>query len=232
MLAHAKSLTGNMSHQFSAPNLGAFAASGRMPVACFSHRRFDSATLRTLAQRLDALSPPTPREPPAQRHTRSLFIRNSGRSLVVAAANGWGNNGSGGDEQSSLGETLGQLSQFVLPAVAAFTVLSLISPIGGITTYAGVVLVLTAVAALTGLLDSLSRALGTTVTTTAGVIATSALGVLLIPTLLKVAVFAAGGFFVYNILFGGGQGSDGNGSADDIDARDITIDVEYETLDD
>lgn len=58
----------------------------------------------------------------------------------------------------------------------------------------------------------------------------SVLGVFLIPAFLKFGFLAFGGFLVYNALSGllGG----GFEAEPELDARDVTIDVEAETVDD
>jgi len=160
--------------------------------------------------------------------------------------------GGKGDGDSSL------ISDLALPAAGVLAILIIAGPIfGGFTAVLGLPLIVTGVAAAFGVLDSIAAAVGTTPLVAAAVVASTTLGVVLIPAFLKFGFIALAGYFIANLLFGGGGGS-GNRDNDDVtsgsssyydksngngtsnsyrgrnhfDARDVTIDVEAESIDD
>ncbi|KAL4514910.1 hypothetical protein Ndes2526A_g03739 [Nannochloris sp. 'desiccata'] len=160
--------------------------------------------------------------------------------------------GGNGEGNSSL------ISDLALPAAGVLALLLIAGPIfGGVTAIFGLPLIVTGVAAAFGVLDTISGVAGTTPVVAAAVVASSTLGILLIPAFLKFGFIALAGYFVANLLFGGGSGSgdkDGDGDVtsgsssyydggsgsksssyrgrNEFDARDVTIDVEAETIDD
>jgi hypothetical protein len=161
--------------------------------------------------------------------------------------------GGNGEGNSSL------ISDLALPAAGVLGLLLIAGPIfGGFTAIFGLPLIVTGVAAAFGVLDSIAAAVGTTPLVAAAVVASSTLGILLIPAFLKFGFIALAGYFVATLLFGGagtsGTRDDDDDDDDDItsgsstyyrdstsksyrgrnefDARDVTIDVEAETIDD
>jgi hypothetical protein len=159
--------------------------------------------------------------------------------------------GGGGKEGSSL------IADLALPA-GALALLLIAGPIfGGATAIFGLPVLVVGAAAAFGLLDAVAGFFGTTQLVAAGVVASSVFGLLLIPAFIKFGFIALAGYFVLNLLFGGGSSSDedsdvtsgGGGSnsyynndysssstryrnRDSFDARDVTIDVEAESIDD
>jgi len=128
-----------------------------------------------------------------------------------------------------------QLSDFAIPAgLGALALLVFGGPaLGTIASSLGFVLLITAGAGATGVIDRISSALGVSPVTAAGGLIFTIYGVLLIPAFLKFGFFAFGVLLVYNILSGLLGGIEGiNGGSVDIDPRDVTIDIEAETLDD
>jgi hypothetical protein len=166
--------------------------------------------------------------------------------------------GSGGGGSDSDVKSL--VSDLALP-VGALALLLIAGPFfGGATAIFGLPIIVTAAAAVFGTLDFIAGLFGTTPLVAAGIVASSTFGILLIPAFLKFGFIAFAGYFVANLLFGGGGGDSdpdvtaGTGSSENsyytssgsnrtynntseggrnsFDARDVTIDVEADTIDD
>lgn len=136
--------------------------------------------------------------------------------------------GGGGDDGDDVGSLVLDLA---LPALGVIALVSLAGPlIGGLSAMLGLPLVVTVGAAALGLLDPIAAAIGATPLVAAGLVASSTLGILLIPTFLKWGLFMAAGYFVANFLFG--TGGPLGPPEPEIDARDVTIDVDATTIDD
>jgi hypothetical protein len=169
--------------------------------------------------------------------------------------------GSGGGGNSGNDESTSLISDLALPA-GGLLLLLLAGPIfGGATAVFGLPLIITGLAAAFGVLDTIAGIFGTTPLVAAAVVASTSLGILLIPAFLKFGFIALAGYFVANLLFGGGRedsdvtsgsgggpssyyNQNGSGSSEksnsyssnkgrnEFDARNVTIDVEAETIDD
>ena len=119
---------------------------------------------------------------------------------------------------------------FVWPAAGAFALITLLGPLlGSLTPLFVPPLVITAIAAGTGILGRVAETLEISLTTAALGLVATVFGFMLIPFFLKFGAVALLGYFAYRALGGGGGLRQG---APDIDARDVTIDVEAETIDD
>ena len=139
------------------------------------------------------------------------------------ASNGWKKDGTGfPPPQASKDDIVG----VVLPLIGGIALLAVAGPYLGSSL--GLVIIVTAIAAVTGILDGIARATGTSVPITAGIISL----VLLIPAFLKLAVFGGIGYLAFNFvagILGIGERSE---EQQEIDPRNVTIDVEYESIDD
>lgn len=146
--------------------------------------------------------------------------------------------GPGGGPESGGGI---QLLDYALPAAGAVALLALGGPLfGSIASSLGIVLLITAGAGAAGVIEKVSRAFQISPLAATGSIMLTAFGVLLIPAFLKFGFFAFAGFLVYSVLSGllgfggsgGGGGFGGGDSMDDVEAKNMIVDVEAETIDD
>lgn len=94
----------------------------------------------------------------------------------------------------------------------------------------GFILVVLAVAAVTGTLDRISTAYGVSPINSAIGISGVLIGILAIPSFLKLGVLFAAVLFLMNLLLGAGMSI--TGQSVDVDPSDAIIDVDYDTVDD
>lgn len=131
------------------------------------------------------------------------------------------------NDSSTTGSTF---LDFLWPTAGAFALITLLGPLlTGLTPLFVPPLVITAIAAGSGFLQTVAETLEISLPTAALGLAVTVLGFMLVPFFLKFGAVALLGYFAYRAL-GGGGGIRREGP--DIDARDVTIDVEAETIDD
>lgn len=159
-------------------------------------------------------------------HGHAFRARRLSRRLRVSAERWRGSNGS----SPSSSENKADLTSLVLPAVGGIALAAFAVPYLGSSL--GFVVIVTAIAAVTGILDEVSKTLGTTLPASAGIVSLGALGILLIPAFLKIAVAGGIGFLVFNFFVGLFANKGDTDSMQEVDPRDVTIDVEYESIDD
>lgn len=94
----------------------------------------------------------------------------------------------------------------------------------------GLILAVLAVSAVTGTLDKISAAYGVSPVNSAIGISGVLIGILAIPSFLKLGVLFIGVLFLMNLLLGAGMSI--TGQSVDVDPSDAIIDVDYDTVDD
>ena len=128
------------------------------------------------------------------------------------------------------GPTVGEVLDLALPAFAGLAILAIAGPIfiSGAALF-GLPIVAVGLAGALGLLDPIAAVLGIDIVLASGLVGAGVLGILLIPTFLKIGFFAFAAFVIANFVFG--QGGLLGPKEPELDPKDATIDVDWTTID-
>ena len=153
----------------------------------------------------------------------------------ASGPDGGGGGGSGGGGSGGGGGSSGGLSvDLLVPAAGLLAAALLVGPLVGGTTFSiGLAVVATGVAAVTGVLDKISKTFALSLPSAAGAVVAGTFGLLLVPIFLKLVLVLAAGFTLFSFLFGAGFTS-AFSPTDSVEAKDAIIDVtdDARTVDD